>query len=180
MNKRFFLLISLVTILSYKVPAEPVDSTIESVLVEMEEPFDLDAYYEELVTKYGGEDYKHYQAVRERIVGDEARHAEERAKRKNQQMIALILSLIVALSPTIFILKQVITGELQPANATAVLRTVGVLLLGGIVLFGINYAWLWSMFSGQDTIIRILLGLFLLAFVIYALYTLNKSKHSSK
>ena len=51
------------------------------------------------------------------------------------------------------------------------------LLIGlGIVIFALNYVWLWTMFTGETKIMGLVVGLFLLGFVIFAIHTLRKSK----
>ena len=178
MSKRFILLAVIVTMMTAGVGATPVDSIFDSILLESSETFDADAYYDELVSLYGGEDYKHYQAVRERFdIGEERRAAAE-AERKTKRQLAFWLSLMVALFPIGVLIKRVITGEIKPAGTAAIWRTVGVMLLCSTGLFAFNYAWLWVMLTDQRKIMGIVLGLFLLAFVVYALYMINKAPKS--
>lgn len=154
---------------------ESLDPIFDSIMTQQEEQYDPDAYYEELAKLYGGKDYERIKALQERLGGDEKRLAAAAAKRKTQRRLAFFISLFMALYPTVVIVKQVIKGELKPAGVAAIWRTVGVMLFYGVVIFALNYAWLWTMFTGQTKIMGLVLGLFLLAFVIYALYTLHSS-----
>ena len=173
-HKSLFLIAFVMTMSFTNTYAEPLDSVFDSIMAVEEKQFDADAYYEELVTQYGGEDYKRLQAVQKRFAVDEEQAAAEAAKRKSKRVLAFILSLIIALFPTAVIVNRVIIGELKPANKAAVWRTVGMLLFYGIVLFALNYAWLWCLFMGETKIMGAVLGLCLFAFVIYAIYTLRK------
>ena len=157
MSKRFFVLAVIVTMMAGGVGATPVDSIFDSILLAGDEQFDADAYYEELVAQYGGEDYKHYQAVRERFSVGEERRAAAEAERKTKRQLVFWLSLMVALFPIGVLVKRVITGELKPAGTEAIWRTIGVML------------------TDQRKIMGIVLGLCLLAFVVYALYMINKA-----
>ena len=148
--------------------------TDDSIIALVAGPeFDQDAYMAQLESM-AGDDYKKHQAMQERFgVDEQQREAAEKAK-KQRLLLILILSLIIALVPTFTIIKQIITGEIKPAGTQAVLKTIGVLLGWGIVLFGINFAWLWVLFSGNTKIMGAVLGLALLVGVIYASVSVNK------
>ena len=49
-----------------------------------------------------------------------------------------------------------------------------------IVLFALNYVWLWTMFTGETKIMGLVIGLFLLGFVIFAIHTLRKDKKNKE
>lgn len=173
------LLLAVVTCLTasrvcYAAEAEIVgDSIVEAT--NADQPFDMDKYYEELAKAYGGKEYEKYQAMRERLNEDEQLREERQQKREKIQWMIIVLSLLVALIPTIAIVKKVLKGELQPAGKTAVLKTIGVLFFYGVLLFGLNYGWLWATFIGDSKLKGLLPGVLLLALVVYALYTINKS-----
>lgn len=147
----------IVLFFAFGTKAEPLDPVFDSILVEAQEAAgDDDAYRKELIKAYGGEENKQFQ----------------------NRWLIIVLSLMIALLPTCVILARVIKGELKPADTAAVWRTVGLLLFYGIVLFALNYIWLWTMITGETKIMGIVLGLCLLAFVIFAIYTLRKSKRN--
>ena len=164
-----------ITITSLCVAAPMAEELSDEQIVALvsDKDFSIDAYQAQLES-IAGDDYKHFQAVQERFAVDEELRAEAEAKRKSKRILAFILSLMIALFPTFVILKRVITGELQPAGSAAIWRTVGLLLFYGIVLFALNYAWLWCLFMGETKIMGAVLGLCLFAFVIYAIHTLRQ------
>ena len=173
-TKCCFLLAFVATMCFSSAYAEPVDSIFDSIMAAEEERFDADAYYEELVKQIGGEDYKKFQALQERFgVSEEHREAAEKAKKQRLWLIG-ILSLIIALIPSFTILKQVITGEVKPAGAAAVLKSIGVLLGWGVLLFAFNFGWLWVLIFGGTKFMGAVLGVLLFAGVIYAAVSVNK------
>ena len=138
----------------------------------------MDNYLEQLTSAYSNEDYERIQALEERIGSYEDIEAAQ-AKREQKRRIIFFISLFVALIPSFVIVKQVIRGEIHPASREAVWRTAGTLLFYGLILFGFNYLWLWVMLTQNTKIMSLILGVALLAFVVYAVYTLNKSKNKS-
>lgn len=175
MRKLFLLLISLLFSIS-GVNAAPLDPIFDSIVAEAGESMDEDAYSESIVEMYGGKDNEQFQAMHKQFDEYKEKAAEEEAKRTTNRWLALVLSFMIALFPTCVIVKRVITGELKPADKAAVWRMVGMLLFFGIVLFALNYAWLWCLFTGQVKIMGAVLGLCLFAFVLFAIHTLRKSK----
>ncbi len=141
-----------------------------------EQTANTDSYLEQLTAAYGNEDYERMQALEERIGSYEASEAAQ-AKREQRLRYIFFISLIVALIPSFVIIKQVIRGEIHPASREAVWRTVGTLLFYGLILFGFNYLWLWVMLTQNTKIMSLILGVALLAFVVFAIYTLNKSNN---
>ena len=176
--KRVSLILMISAFVAFSISAEVLDPVFDSILAEDEktEAYDEDAYYKELVKAYGGEENEQFQNMQKQLNEYEERESEAKARRTTNRRLIFALSLMIALFPTCVILIRVIKGELKPANTAAVCRTVGVLLFYGIVLFALNYAWLWIMFTGKTKIMGLVLGLGLLAFVIFAIYTLRKSK----
>ena len=176
--KRLSLILMILAFFAFVNSAEPLDPIFDSILVEAEEAeaYDADAYYKELFKAYGGEENEQFQKLQKQFNEYEERAAVAKARRTTNRWLTFILSLMMALLPTCVILVRVIKGELKPANTAAVWRTVGVLLFYGIVLFALNYVWLWTMFTGETKIMGLVLGLCLFAFVIFAIYTLRKSQ----
>lgn len=175
MNKHFFLFIIL-TFFVVSTYAEPLDPIFDSILTTEEEQLEGDASFDNLAKMYGAETNEQYQSMHKQLKEYEERRDAAEAERTTKRLLAFVLSLMMALFPTCVIVKRVITGELEPADKAAVWRMVGTLLFYGIVLFGLNYAWLWCLFTGQTKIMGAVLGLCLFVFVIYAIYTLRKSK----
>lgn len=143
------------------------------IALTSEKDFDIDAYQAQLES-IAGDDYKKYKALQERFGIDEKQRAETEMAKKQRLWLISILSLIVALIPSFAILKQVITGEVKPAGTAAVLKTVGVLLCWGIVLFAFNFGWLWVLIFGGTKFMGAVLGVLLFAGVIYAAVSVNK------
>ena len=150
---------------------ELTDDSIIALVAGQE--FDQDAYMAQLESM-AGDDYKKYQTMQERFGIDEQQRAEAEMAKKQRLWLIGILSLIIALVPAFTILKQVITGEIKPAGTAAVLKTVGVLFGWGIVLFAFNFGWLWVLLIGGTKFMGAILGLALLAFVVYAAVSVNK------
>lgn len=177
--KSFFLLVCFVTMFFSSVYAEQLDPIFDSILTAQEEQLEGDASFDNLAKMYGAESNKQYQTMQKQMKEYEERRDAAEAERTTKRLLAFVLSLMIALFPTVVIVKRVISGELQPADKAAVWRTVGMLLFCGIVLFGLNYAWLWCLFTGQTKIMGAVLGLCLFAFVLFAIHTLRKSKKSN-
>ena len=135
--------------------------------------FDIDEYMAELES-IAGDDYKQYKALQERFGIDEQQREEVEKAKKQRLWLICILSLIIALIPTFTILKKIISGEIKPAGTQAVLKAFGVLLGWGVLLFALNFAWMWVLFSGNTKIMGAVLGVLLFAFVIYAAVSVNK------
>ena len=155
-----------------------MDPVFDSILVATEEVdvYDADVYTQELIKAYGGEKNEQFQKMQKQLTEYETRAAEAKAKQTTNRWLVFALSLMMALFPSCVIVIRVIKGELKSAGIAAILRTAGVMLFYGIVIFALNYVWLWTMITGETKIMGLVLGLCLLSFVIFAIYTLRKSK----
>lgn len=173
-TKCCFLLAFVATMCFSSAYAEPLDPMFDSIVAAEEKQVESEDYYEQLLKAYGAETNEQYQSMQKQLKEYEERRDAAEAKRKSRRLLAFVLSLMIALTPTFVILKRVITGELQPAGSAAIWRTVGMLLGYGIVIFALNYAWLWCLFMGETKIMGAVLGLCLFAFVIYAIHTLRQ------
>lgn len=163
------------TITSLCVAAPMAEELSDDQIVALvsDKDFSIDAYQAQLES-IAGDDYKKFQALQERFgVSEEHREAAEKAKKQRLWLIG-ILSLIIALIPSFTILKQVITGEVKPAGAAAVLKSIGVLLGWGVLLFAFNFGWLWVLIFGGTKFMGAVLGVLLFAGVIYAAVSVNK------
>ena len=175
--KRLFIFLAAAMMAAGAMAEEPLDPIFDSILVEAEAVnYDEDAYTQELLKAYGADKNEQFQKVHKQAKEYEHKAAVANAQRTTNRWITFLLSLMAALFPTCVILVRVIKGELKPANAAAVWRTVGLLLFFGVVIFALNYVWLWTMFTGETKIMGLVVGLCLLAFVIFAIHTLRKSK----
>lgn len=175
--KRLFFILAIGVCLAFGAWAEQLDPVFDSILAETEEAkYDADTYTKELIKAYGGETNEQFQKMQKQLTEYETRAAEAQARQTTNRWLTFVLSLIVALFPSCVIVVRAIKGEFQPADSIAIWRTVGILLLYGIVLFALNYIWLWTLLTGETKIMGLVLGLCLLAFVIFAIYTLRKSK----
>lgn len=179
--KRLFIFLAAAMIAVTAMAEDSLDPIFDSLFAEVEaeqqtEVYDEDAYTQELLKAYGADKNEQFQKVQKQAKEYEHRAAVANAQRTTNRWLAFMLSLIAALFPTCVILVRVIKGELKPANAAAVWRTVGMLLFFGVVIFALNYVWLWTMFTGETKIMGLVVGLFLLGFVIFAIHTLRKSK----
>jgi len=173
-----FLCIAAVFVVADTTPSDELsDEMIVNKVSEQE--FNMDEYMQELEA-IGGKDYERYKSLRERFNEDERRREEAKAEKEQLRWLVILLSLAVALVPTFTLLKHVVTGDIKPAGPVAVLKTIGVMLFWGIVLFGINYFWLWTTFTGDTKIMSVVLGLALLLFVIYAIHSVHQynKKHN--
>lgn len=142
------------------------------IAIASAQDFDMDAYTAQLES-IAGDDYRRYKALQERIGGNEQQQKELQAAKQRRLWIITILSLIIALIPTFVIVKRVIQGEIKPAGPTAIIKTIGILLGWGIVLFAFNFGWLWVQLTNNTRIMGIVMGLLLLAAVIYASISVN-------
>ena len=174
--KRLFIILAAAIVAAGAMAEDRLDPIFDSILTQEEEQVGTDDYYEQLLKAYGAENNEQFQKLQRQSDEYLERSAAEKARQTSNRWLTFALSLFMALLPSFVILKRVITGEIKPANATAVWRTIGTLLGSGIVLFGLNYAWLWCMFTGQTKIMGLVLGLLLFAFVIYAIHTITDNR----
>ena len=174
-----FILLTAAMMAASVMAEEPLDPIFDSILIEAEAEaaeYDADAYTNELLKAYGADKNEQFQKVHKQFNEYEQRAAVANAQRTVNRWLTFLLSLMMALFPTCVIVVRAIKGEFKDTNAAAIRRTVGLLLFYGIVLFGLNYAWLWTMITGETKIMGLVIGLFLLGFVIFAIHTLRKSK----
>lgn len=177
--KPLFILLTAAMMAAGAMAEESLDPIFDSILGEAEattEVRDDDAYTQELIKMYGGDKNEQFQKVHRQADEYQQRAAVANAQRTVNRWLTFVLSLMMALFPTCVIVVRAIKGEFKDANAAVIRRTVGLLLLYGIVLFALNYAWLWTMITGETKIMGLVVGLFLLGFVIFAIHTLRKSQ----
>ena len=180
-EKRLFILLAAAMMAAGVTAEESLDPIFDSIFAAAEaenqtEVYDNDAYTQELIKMYGGDKNEQFQKVQKQAKEYEQRSAVANAQRTVNRWLTFLLSLMMALFPSCVIVVRAIKGEFKDASPAAIRRTVVLLLLYGIVLFALNYAWLWTMITGETKIMGLVIGLFLLGFVIFAIHTLRKSK----
>lgn len=106
---------------------------------------------------------------------DEIQAQEEAAKAKdrNTRIIMLVLSLAVAVVPLCVIGKKIIDHP-EVRTGKGVASALGVALLGGAVLFGINYGWMWLRLRYADALNFPIALLITIAIAVGAVFLLNK------
>lgn len=182
--KRLLIILAAAIVAAGAMAEDRLDPIFDSIIAAAEaenqtEVYDEDAYTQELIKAYGGDKNEQFQKIHKQAQEYEQRAAVANARRTTNRWLTLVLSLMMALFPTCVIVVRAIKGEFKTATSAAIWHTVGLLLLYGIVLFGLNYAWLWTMITGETKIMGLVIGLFLLGFVIFAIHTLRKSNKKS-
>ena len=99
----------------------------------------------------------------------------EEAKQKEQdtKTIMLVLALAVAAVPVVVISKKIIDHP-EVRTVKGVVSALGVAVLGGAVLFGINYGWMMIRFKHGDAVNFPLALLITLALAAGAVFLLAK------
>ena len=175
MKQRLFLSIVILFLFTTAAVAENNEAQLteeDIIAMASAQDFDMDAYTAQLES-IAGKDYQRFQALQERFGVSEQQREEAEAAKQRRLWLITILSLIVALIPAFVIVRQVITGEIKPAGPIAVIKTIGILLGWGIVLFAFHFGWLWVLLTNNTRIMGIVMGLLLLAVVIYASISVN-------
>lgn len=125
---------------------------------------------EDLMELYGAsEEYREMQRQMQDYLDREAR-AEQ--KRKTSRTLMLVLSLAVAVVPLCSIGKKIIDHP-EVRTFKGVASALGIGLLGGAVLFGINYGWMYLRLEHGDAInfpMALLITLGLAGFAIFLLH----------
>jgi len=97
-------------------------------------------YIKQLEQAYADEDYWKLQEQMDALQQSEAEREESE---RQQRTWMLWSSILVALIPSFVIIRKLIKGQLRYSGPWAVVRAAAVLLLGGLLLGGVNYALLW-------------------------------------
>lgn len=125
---------------------------------------------EDLMELYGAsEEYREMQRQMQDYLDREAR-AEQ--KRETSRTLMLVLSLAVAVVPLCSIGKKIIDHP-EVRTFKGVASALGIGLLGGAVLFGLNYGWMYLRLEHGDAInfpIALLITLGLAGFAIFLLH----------
>ena len=130
---------------------------------------------EDLMELYGAsEEYREMQRQMQDYLDREAR-AEQ--KRETTRTLMLVLSLAVAVVPICSIGKKIIDHP-EVRTVKGVASALGIGLLGGAVLFGLNYGWMYLRFEHGDAItfpMALLITLGLAGFAIFLLHKKDKN-----
>jgi len=126
---------------------------------------------EELLRAYGADDtFIESQREIQEILD---RHEADRERQNNTRTVMLILSLAVAAVPLVTTCRNIVRHpELRTGKGVA--SALGVSILGGAVLFGFNYGWMYLKFLHGDAFNFPLAILFTLALAGFAIYLLKK------
>ena len=126
---------------------------------------------EDLMRAYGASDeYIEMQRKMQDIL-DQSEAAKQ--KEQNTKTVMLVLALAVAAVPLVVIGKKIIDHP-EVRTAKGVASALGVALLGGAVLFGLNYGWMLLRFKYGDSLNFPVAILVTLALAAGAIFLLNK------
>lgn len=103
---------------------------------------------------------------------EDLQEAEE--ARQGQKTSALVFSIIIGLIPLGFIGRQIIKGGTWKNNPSGTARGLGIALLGGIVLFGLNYGIFTLKFRMGDAFSAVLAYVLVAAIIVGAVWLLTK------
>ena len=127
-----------------------------------------------MLEMYGATDeYLAMQAQMDDIVAQEERAEQHR---KTQNLLLIVLSLIIALIPTVSIIRMAVQGRFRDAGAGGILRAVLILLAGGAVLFALNFGWFYLRVNYSDEMNKVLAALIVVGLVVLALVMMRKDK----
>ena len=113
-------------------------------------------------------------AVLERFEQLERETAAAEAARTADKTLALALSLVIALIPLGYIGLQVVKRQSYKTNPGGTAKALGVGLLGGAVLFGLNYGVFLLKLRMGGALNTVLAYLLVLAIVVGAIWLLKK------
>ena len=129
-----------------------------------------------MLEMYGAtEEYLAMQAQMDDIVAQQERTEQ---KRKTQNLLIIALSLIIALIPTVAVIRMAVQGKFRNPTAGGILRAVLILLAGGVVLFALNFGWFYLRVNYSDEMNKILAGLIVIGLVVLAIVLMRRNKDS--
>ncbi len=127
-----------------------------------------------MLEMYGAtEEYLAMQAQMDDIVAQQERA--EAAKKSRNRIIALI-SLAVALVPTIVVIRMAIQGKFEKPSIGAMISAAVVLILGGALLFALNFGWLQLRVNYGREMNIVLAALIVVALTVVAIVFMRKNK----
>jgi uncharacterized membrane-anchored protein len=131
-----------------------------------------------MLEMYGAtEEYLAMQAQMDDIVAQQERTEQ---KRKTQNLLIIALSLIIALIPTVAVIRMAVQGKFRNPTAGGILRAVLILLAGGVVLFALNYGWFYLRANYGQEMNKVLAGLIVVGLVVLAIVMMRKDKPEKK
>lgn len=129
---------------------------------------------EDLMRAYGASD--EYIEMQRKMQDILDKSEEAKRKEQNTKTVMLVLALAVAVVPVVVIGKRIIDHP-EVRTAKGVVSALGIALLGGAVLFGLNYGWMLLRFkygSALNFPIAILVTLALAAGAVFLLTKKDK------
>ncbi len=123
--------------------------------------------YEQYLTPEGQALIEQSEQLSEQIAQGEAKERESKTR-------ILIISLIIALIPAVYIGKDIVAGKTWQSNPDGTRRAVGTALAGGLVLFALNYGILYLKHRMGDSFNTALAFLLVAALLAFALHLLKK------
>ena len=126
---------------------------------------------EDLMRAYGASD--EYIEMQRKMQDILDKSEEAKQKEQNTKTIMLVLALAVAAVPLVVIGKKIIDHP-EVRTVKGVASALGVALLGGAVLFGINYGWMLLRLKHGDALNFPFALIITLALAAGAIFLLNK------
>ena len=126
---------------------------------------------EDLMRAYGASD--EYIEMQRKMQDILDKSEEAKQQEQNTKTVMLVLALAVAAVPVVVIGKKIIDHP-EVRTAKGVASALGVALLGGAVLFGLNYGWMLLRFKYGDSLNFPVAILVTLALAAGAIFLLNK------
>ena len=131
-----------------------------------------------MLEMYGATDeYLEMQAQMDDIVAQEERTEQQK---KTQNLLIITLSLIIALIPTVAVIRMAVQGKFKEAGAGGIIRAVLILLAGGTVLFALNFGWFYLRVNYAQEMNKVLAGLIVAGLVVLAIVMMRKEKTVEK
>lgn len=132
---------------------------------------------EDLMRAYGASD--EYIEMQRKMQDILDKSEEAKQKEQNTKTVILVLALAVAAVPVVVIGKRIIDHP-EVRTVKGVASALGIALLGGAVLFGINYGWMLLRLKHGDALnfpIAILITLALAAGAVFLLTKKDKKNN---
>ena len=104
---------------------------------------------EDLMRAYGASD--EYIEMQRKMQDILDKSEEAKRKEQNTKTVMLVLALAVAVVPVVVIGKKIVQNP-EVRTAKGVISALGVAILGGAVLFGLNYGWMLLRFKHGDAL----------------------------
>ena len=100
--------------------------------------------------------------------------------RQEQKTMALVFSIVIGLIPLFYIGRQAVKAGTWKNNPAGTAKGLGIGLLGGLVLFGLNYGIFTLKFKMGDAFNTTLAFVLVAAIIVGAVWLLTKKDNNSK